>query len=49
MLAFTLFEGTVEAYRQEHRERKRDENKNHGGGAGTFSAMKNRLRAKKEA
>lgn len=52
MLMFVLFEGTVEAYRAEGREKRREargarpEAKDPGGDQGMFSRMKERLKAR---
>ena len=44
MLALVLFEGTVEAYRMEHRQKKPGDASQKPDGAGMFSAMKRRMR-----
>ena len=43
MLAYVLFEGTLEAYRYEWREERRKSKESRGGDAGRFGAMKKRL------
>ena len=45
MLAFVLFEGTLEARRQDYRDQKRErEERRNSGDAETFSEMKRRLK-----
>jgi hypothetical protein len=44
MLAYVLFEGTLEARRQAWREERRERETRRDGEHGTFSAMKNRLK-----
>ena len=46
MLAFVLFEGTVEAYRAQWREAAEERKQKHESGGNQFSAMKERMRAK---
>jgi hypothetical protein len=43
MLAFVLFEGTLEARRSEWREEKEERRSKKGGDGGTFSRMKQRM------